>query len=119
MRELQVDAAALDVEGRAEVLVRHRIAFAVPARTTVAPRARPRRLVALRFLPQGKVERVFLRALPGGRFDDDVRELLVRQDAERLLRLPRAEVHLPIDVLRHTQVSQTTPAGRGRLESPA
>src|SRR5438876_1935731 len=41
MRELQVDAAAMDVEGRAEVLVRHRIALDVPARTAVAPRAGP------------------------------------------------------------------------------
>src|SRR5438445_1501638 len=38
---LELDAAAVDVEGRSEILVRHRVALDVPPRPSVAPRTRP------------------------------------------------------------------------------
>src|SRR5207244_6177467 len=67
-----------------EILVRHRVALHMPAGATIAPGARPRRLVSLRPLPQGEVERIFLRARGGRPLDHDVLELLVRQDPERV-----------------------------------
>src|SRR2546428_622081 len=96
VRELQVDAASVDVERRSEILVRHRVALHMPAGATVAPGARPGRLVPLRSLPEGQVERIFLPAFVGRTPDHDVLELLVRQDPERMLRLPRPEVDLPV-----------------------
>src|SRR5205823_11717052 len=54
VRELEVDAASVDVERRSEILVRHRVALDLPARATLAPGARPRGLVPLRPLPQGE-----------------------------------------------------------------
>src|SRR5436309_1014801 len=110
--ELQVDAAAVDVERRSEILVRHRVALHMPAGATVAPRARPRRLVSLRSLPEGEVERIFLRACGGGPLDDDVFEPLVRQNPKRVLRLPRPEVDLPVHRIRVTAVDQTGDQGR-------
>src|SRR2546426_894879 len=62
VRELQVDAAAVDVERRSEILVRHRVALHMPAGATVTPTARPRLLVSRRPLPEGEIERILLRA---------------------------------------------------------
>ncbi len=68
VREAQVDAAAVDVEGVAEVLARHRRALEVPAGAPSAIRGRPgggRRLTRLASLPQGEVARVALPARVG------------------------------------------------------
>ncbi len=65
MREAKVDAAAVDVEPRAQVLARHRGALNVPAWSAAAPRRRPRRGLRLSFfvaLPEGKISRVALAA---------------------------------------------------------
>src|SRR3989475_4970563 len=62
VRELEIDATSVDVEGRSEILVRHRVALDVPSWPSVAPRTRPRRFVPFRFLPEREVERILLRA---------------------------------------------------------
>jgi hypothetical protein len=77
MGKHQIDAAAVDVEGLAEVLPRHGGAFDVPARTPGrrdAGRRRPRWLAGLRRLPQHEVHRV---ALVGGDVDARARHHLV------------------------------------------
>src|SRR4051812_24733574 len=59
--EAQVDAAAVDVEGAAEVLLRHRRALDVPAGPAASPGRGPRRrrrLGLLPALPQREVARV-------------------------------------------------------------
>ena len=61
--ELQVHAAAVDVEVVAEQVRAHRRALDVPARAALAPRRRPldlARLLDLGVLPQHEVERVVL-----------------------------------------------------------
>ena len=60
VRELQVLAAAVDVDGRAQVAVHHGRALGVPARATLAPGAVPHGLAGLGRLPEGEVERVSL-----------------------------------------------------------
>ncbi len=60
VRELQVLAAAVDVDGRAQVAVHHRGALGVPARAALAPGRVPHGLAGLGGLPEGKVERVAL-----------------------------------------------------------
>ena len=60
VRELEVHAAAVDVEVLAEQLDRHRRALDVPAGTARAPRRLPGRLAGLGGLPQHEVERVAL-----------------------------------------------------------
>ena len=60
MGELQVGAAAVDVDGHAQIAVHHGSALGVPAGTARAPRRVPRGLAGLCSLPQGKVERVAL-----------------------------------------------------------
>ena len=60
MREDQVQAAAVDVERRAQVLGGHGRAFQVPARAARAPGGLPGRLARLVALPQGEVPRVAL-----------------------------------------------------------
>ena len=55
VRELQVQPAAVQVEPLAQQLERHHHALGVPARATVAPRRRPRRLARLGQLPQREV----------------------------------------------------------------
>ena len=84
MREYQVHAASVDVEMAAQILAAHRRAFAVPARETVAPRARPAHdMLRLRFLPQCEVSLVVLLAHAGKltRVVDDVVEVAARQPA--------------------------------------
>ncbi len=67
--EAQVDAAAVDVEGGAEVLAGHRRALDVPARTTRSPRGGPGRGLRLALLlpalPEGEVAGVALAARVG------------------------------------------------------
>jgi len=63
MREHQVSAAAMDVEGKPQVLARHGRALDVPARTPLAPGGIPRRLAGLGRLPQREIERVALARL--------------------------------------------------------
>ena len=65
VREDQVLAAGMDVEGLAEELRRHRRALDVPAGPAAAPRARPGRLASLLVLgrdrlPEREVHRVAL-----------------------------------------------------------
>src|SRR5437764_9498506 len=61
MREDQIVAAAVDLEDRAEELLRHRRAFDVPAGATRPPRRLPDGVLAfLVRLPKRKVARVFL-----------------------------------------------------------
>ena len=97
VREAQVDAAAVDVEGVAEVLVGHRGALDVPARTTRAPRGRPggglRLGGLLPALPEREVARVALAARVGVRGGLHVVDLLPRQLAVR-----RPRQHVEVDV---------------------
>ena len=60
VREDQILAARVDVDRLAEVLVDHRGALDVPARTSGAPRRLPARLARLCALPDRKVHRIFL-----------------------------------------------------------
>ena len=60
MRELQVDAAAMDVDGVAERGFTHRRAFDVPARATAAPGRVPARQFRRRRLPQHEVAGIAL-----------------------------------------------------------
>ena len=60
MREGKVGAAAVNVDGRAQITVHHGGALGVPSGTALAPRALPGRLAGLGGLPQGKVQRVAL-----------------------------------------------------------
>ena len=62
VRELEVEAAAVEVEPLAEEVERHHDALGVPARAAVAPRRRPRRLAGLGQLPEREVGRVALAA---------------------------------------------------------
>src|SRR5450756_1001483 len=65
VREAQIETATVDVEGVAQVAVRHRGALEVPTGTAPAERGRPRgggRFTGLARLPQREVVRV---ALPG------------------------------------------------------
>jgi len=89
VRKDQVDAAAVDVEGLAQMLPRHRRAFDVPAGTAGRPDSRRRRpcgLARLRGLPQHEVHRV---ALIGRHIDTRARDHLV----ERALRQPAVVGH--------------------------
>ncbi len=68
MGKPEVEAAAMDVEGVAQVLRRHRGALEMPARASCAPRRAPcrgLRLTLLVPLPQGEVPRVALAARIG------------------------------------------------------
>ena len=60
VREDEVGAAAMDVDGRAQVAVDHRAALGVPAGAPLAPRGGPARLTGLGGLPEGKVKRIAL-----------------------------------------------------------
>src|SRR5438132_7999348 len=97
VREHEIEPAAVDVEGGAEVLVRHRVAFDVPTGAALAPRARPRWLVLLGPFPEGEVERILPAAPRGDRVHDDVLGLPMGEDAEGMFRLLRSEVDLAVD----------------------
>ena len=60
VREDEVAAAAVDVDGLAEVFRGHGAALDVPAGASLAPRALPERLAGLRGLPEREVERALL-----------------------------------------------------------
>ena len=60
VREHEIESASVDVEMRAEVLLRHRRALDMPARATRPPGCLPLRLAGLRALPHGEVTRVAL-----------------------------------------------------------
>src|SRR5512140_192494 len=104
MRELQVHAAAVDVEGLAEILHRHRRALDMPAGAAASERRVPARLIVRPDkLPQGEIARVFLlvfvsvdtfAAAGDVAFETDLRQLAVfreRRDAvvDRTVRLIR------------------------------
>jgi hypothetical protein len=81
VREGQVDAAGVDVDGLAQRLVDHRRALDVPARTARAPGAVPLGLVLLGRLPQHEVGRV---ALVGRDLDAGAGDHLVQVAARQL-----------------------------------
>ena len=60
VRELQINAAAVNVETRPQQCVAHRRAFDVPARPPIAPGAVPSRRGGIRRLPQHEIHRVAL-----------------------------------------------------------
>src|SRR5687768_9711443 len=61
VREAEVETAPVDLELRAEVLLRHRRALDVPAGAAPAPGGIPGRvLLRLRRLPEREVARIFL-----------------------------------------------------------
>ena len=97
VRKHQIDAAAVDVEGLAEMLPRHRRAFDVPARTarrSDVARRRPRRLAAVRRLPQHEIHRV---ALVGRDIDARAGDHLVERPLRQLavvLHRRHAEQHM-------------------------
>ena len=97
VREAQVDAAAVDVERGAEVLLRHRGALDVPAGTARAPRRRPggggRLGLLLPALPEREVARVALAARVGVAGRLHVVDLLVRE-----LAVLRPRAHVEVDV---------------------
>jgi hypothetical protein len=75
MREDEVDATAVDVEIRAEILLRHGGAFDVPAGATLlAPGARPARRLGVAGFPKHEVGRVLLVA---GHIDPRAGDLFV------------------------------------------
>ncbi len=89
VRELQVGAAAVQVEMRAEQFAAHRRALDVPARTALAPRRGPAtlgRLVGLGGFPQHEVQRILLgivggHALSGAQvFEGLARQLAVARE---------------------------------------
>ena len=55
VREAQILPAAVQIESLAQQVEAHHHALAVPARTALAPRRRPRRLAGLGELPQHEV----------------------------------------------------------------
>ena len=92
MRELQVQAAAVDVERLAEVLHAHGRALDMPPRTPRSPRRLPGRLARLRPLPQREIAGVAL--------------LLAHLDARprfQLLRVAVAQLAV-VGVLAHLEV---------------
>src|SRR4029077_1650325 len=61
VRELEVESAAVNLEARTEVLLRHRGALDVPARPDAAPRRLPPGVLArLVRLPEREVARILL-----------------------------------------------------------
>src|ERR1700751_4577116 len=61
VRELKVEPAAVDLEARPEVLLRHRRALDVPARPAPPPRRVPPRVLArLVRLPEREIARILL-----------------------------------------------------------
>src|SRR5262249_44246314 len=92
VRELQVEAAAVDVEGLAQELHAHGRALDVPARPAGAPGAVPGRLARLGPLPQGEVAGV---ALPVADLDAGA--------GLQLLRVPVAQFAV-VGVLRDVEV---------------
>ena len=102
VRELQVLAAAVDVEMLAEQRAAHGGAFDVPARPPFAVARRPLRLVGLGALPEHEVERVFLGGV-------DLDALAGAQLVERFPRqpaVPGKAAHGEVDVARGRAVSE-------------
>ncbi len=96
VREAQVDATAVDVEGRAEVLRRHRGALDVPAGTARTPWRGPGGRLGLGLLgalPQREVARVALATRIGVGRGLHVVEALTRQ-----LAVGRPRAHVEVDV---------------------
>ena len=100
VRELQVLPPAMEVDLGSEVLRGHREALHMPSGPPPPPRAVPSGFVGAGPLPDREVERVPLLAVRGERVRDDVVELLVRQDPERMLRPPGPEVDVPVHGVR-------------------
>ena len=81
VREDQVDAAAVDVDGQAELALDHRRAFDVPAGAPRTPGAVPHRLAGLRRLPEHEVGRM---TLVGSDLDPRAGDHLVQRPARKL-----------------------------------
>ena len=109
VREHEIHAAAVDVEGLAEVLASHGRAFHVPARETVAPRRRPTHdVLGLSFLPKGEVDGVMLLFLTAqlARGVEHLLEVASREDAVGVLliiflnvEIDRAVLHVGVAVV--------------------
>jgi hypothetical protein len=93
VREDQVEAAAVDVEGGTEVLVGHGRALQVPAGAATAPRGLPVGLARLGRLPQREVTGVALAGLAVRGGLEQVVQLLVGQ-----LEVAREGAHVEVDV---------------------
>lgn len=93
VREDQVQAAAVDVEDGAQVLVRHRRALQVPAGAAAAPRGLPAGLAGLGRLPHGEVAGVPLAGLAVAGGLEQVVQLLVGQ-----AQVLRERLHVEVDV---------------------
>ena len=96
MREDQVEAAGMDVEGLAQMLGAHRRAFDVPARPPPAPRTRPSGLGVGRGLPQHEVGGVLL---VGSHFDAGAGDQLVTRatrQAAVVVHAGHAEQHVAV-----------------------
>ncbi len=85
VREFQIVATAVDVEGVAQAAGRHHRALDVPARTARTPRRFPARFARLDALPQDEIERILLGLFHfDARTDAQVFDLLARQLAVAL-----------------------------------
>src|SRR5205085_7089678 len=81
VRENEIEPAAMDVEGLAELGLAHRRAFDMPARPAAAPRAVPTGLVGGGGLPQHKIAGI---ALVGRDLDPRASDHLVAAAAREL-----------------------------------
>ena len=81
MGELQVDAAAVNVEGLTQIFAGHRAAFDMPARAATAPGRIPAWKRIVRRLPQHEIHRVLL---VGRHFHPRTRDHLVQAAARQL-----------------------------------
>ncbi len=80
VREHQIRAAAVDVEGFAQAAGRHHRALDVPARPAGAPRRCPARLARLGAFPEDEIQRVLFGLVDlDARTDAQVLDLLARQ----------------------------------------
>ena len=112
VREAQIRAAAMDVEGQMEILLGHGRAFDMPTGTAFAPRRRPARLAWLRRLPEREIERIALaifQALAIGAQFTVARfhlvHIAVREFAIRRIGT-HGEVHIAINLIRMAFVDQ-------------
>ena len=103
VRELQIHAARVDIEVRAQNLGRHHRALDVPARTPLAPGGRPRGLAGLGAFPEHEIKRI---ALALFHFDPRARAQISEALARELpvVRKARHGVH-HIAIARHIRVT--------------
>ena len=107
MGKLQVDAAAMDIEGLAQILPGHGAAFDMPTGAAAAPGRVPARRGRVRWLPQHEVHGVFL---VGRHFHPRARDHLIQRTARQL-----AVVGLGRDIEQHMTVRGIGMARRDQL----